>query len=161
MSGGFEFVLRGDAEAAWVARRAIAENDPALPGPLLDDLSLLVTELVTNAVRHEGATADGAIQIEIQRRGDCIRVDVVDPGTDFDPPAPGSNGNSAAAVGASSWSTGSQRAGVFTPSRPASASGSSSPWEPPSEAPRKERDGLASLIPQSGGPYGALEQPAP
>jgi anti-sigma regulatory factor (Ser/Thr protein kinase) len=94
MSGGFEFVLRGDAEAAWVARRAIAENDPALPGPLLDDLSLLVTELVTNAVRHEGATADGAIQIEIQRRGDCIRVDVVDPGTDFDPPAPGSNGNS-------------------------------------------------------------------
>jgi anti-sigma regulatory factor (Ser/Thr protein kinase) len=94
MSGSFEFVLRGGTEAAWVARRAIANNDPALPGPLLDDLSLLVTELVTNAVRHGGATADGAIQIEIQRRADCIRVDVVDPGTDFDPPPPGSNGNS-------------------------------------------------------------------
>jgi anti-sigma regulatory factor (Ser/Thr protein kinase) len=94
MSAGFEFVLRGGTDAAWVARRAIAENDPALPGPLLDDLSLLVTELVTNAVRHGGATADGAIKIEIQRRADCIRVDLVDPGTDFDPPAAGSNGHS-------------------------------------------------------------------
>ena len=94
MTAGSEFILRGGTEAAWGARRAIAENYPTLPDSLLEDLSLLVTELVTNAVRHGGATADCAIQIEIQRRGDCIRVDVVDPGTDFDPPAAGSNGNS-------------------------------------------------------------------
>jgi anti-sigma regulatory factor (Ser/Thr protein kinase) len=94
MSEGFQLVLSGGTDAAWVARRAIANNDPSLPGPLLDDLSLLVTELVTNAVLHGGATADGAVQIGIQRRADCIRVDVIDRGTDFDPPAPGSNGNS-------------------------------------------------------------------
>ena len=74
MTAGFEFILRGGTEAAWGARRAIAENYPTLPDSLLEDLSLLVTELVTNAVRHGGATADGAIKIEIQRRADCIRA---------------------------------------------------------------------------------------
>jgi anti-sigma regulatory factor (Ser/Thr protein kinase) len=99
MSGGFEAVLRGGTEAAWIARRAIAENYPALPGPLREELSLLVTELVTNAVRHGGASADRAIKIEIQQLADCIRVDVIDPGTDFDPPAPGSNGDSSGGWG--------------------------------------------------------------
>jgi len=99
MSAGFEVVVRGGTEAAWVARRAIAESDPTLPAALRNDLSLLVTELVTNAVRHGGATASRPIKIEIRRQADRIRVDVVTPGSDFDPPAQAANGDSSGGWG--------------------------------------------------------------
>jgi signal transduction histidine kinase len=56
MSSGFQVALRGGVEAPGLARRAIAANDPTLPPSVQDDVSLLVTELVTNAVRHGGAS---------------------------------------------------------------------------------------------------------
>ena len=99
MSAGVEVVLRGGIDAAWSARRAIADSDPTLSPSLRDDLSLLVTELVTNAVCHGGATPDRPIKLEIRRQADCIRVEVVDPGTRFDPPAPTTNGDSSGGWG--------------------------------------------------------------
>ena len=99
MSAGFEVVLRGGTDAAWFARRAIADDDPTLPLSLRDDLSLLVTELVTNAVRHGGATPDRPLKLEIRRQADCIHVEVVDPGTRFDLPAPSTNGDSSGGWG--------------------------------------------------------------
>jgi anti-sigma regulatory factor (Ser/Thr protein kinase) len=93
MMAGFEVVLPGGVEAAGVARRAIAESDPTLPPSLQDDLSLLVTELVTNAVRHGGAAEDRPLQVEFRRQAGRIRVEVVNPGTDFEPPSPTTNGD--------------------------------------------------------------------
>jgi anti-sigma regulatory factor (Ser/Thr protein kinase) len=87
MSTGFDVALSGDMNAAALARRAIAKTYPTLPQSLQDDLSLLVTELVTNAVRHGGATADRPLQVEFRRQDGRIRVEVVDPGIDFKPPA--------------------------------------------------------------------------
>jgi anti-sigma regulatory factor (Ser/Thr protein kinase) len=80
----FEVVLPRDVEAAGVARRAIVESEPTLPPSLRDDLSLLVTELVTNAVLHGGAADDRPVQVEFRRQGDRIRVEVIDPGTVFE-----------------------------------------------------------------------------
>jgi hypothetical protein len=88
MSAAFKVELRGDVEAPWLARRAIAENEPTLLPSLQDDLSLLVTELVTNAVRHGGAANHRPLRVEFPRQADRIRVEVVDSGTDFEPPAP-------------------------------------------------------------------------
>jgi anti-sigma regulatory factor (Ser/Thr protein kinase) len=93
MSSGFEVVLRAGVEAAGVARRAIAANDSTLPPSLQDDVSLLVSELVTNAVRHGGAATDRHLQLEFRRQADRIRVEVVDPGTDSELPSPPTSGD--------------------------------------------------------------------
>jgi serine/threonine-protein kinase RsbW len=94
MSSGFEVVLCGGVEAPGAARRAIAENEPTLPPSLQEDLYLLVTELVTNAVRHGGAATDRPLQVQVRRQDGRIRVEVVDAGTDFEPPAPPRSGGS-------------------------------------------------------------------
>jgi anti-sigma regulatory factor (Ser/Thr protein kinase) len=99
MSEGFGVALPGGVHAAWAARRAIAENSPALPRSLQHDLSLLVTELVTNAVRHGGAADDRPVQVELRRQADRIRVEVVGPGTAFEPPASPTNGDSSGGWG--------------------------------------------------------------
>ena len=52
MSAGFDVALCGGADAPRLARHAIAANDPTIPPSVRADVSLLVTELVTNAVRH-------------------------------------------------------------------------------------------------------------
>jgi anti-sigma regulatory factor (Ser/Thr protein kinase) len=98
MSEGFGLVLPAGVHAAWAARRAIAQNAPKLAPSLKDDLSLLVTELVTNAVQH-GAGDDRPIRVEFRRQGDRIRVEVVDPGSAFEPPDPPTNGNSSGGWG--------------------------------------------------------------
>jgi anti-sigma regulatory factor (Ser/Thr protein kinase) len=98
MSEGFGVVLPAGVQAAWAARRAIAQNAPTLPPALKDDLSLLVTELVTNAVLH-GPGDDRPIRVEFRRHSDRIRVEVVDPGNAFEPPESPTNGNSAGGWG--------------------------------------------------------------
>jgi anti-sigma regulatory factor (Ser/Thr protein kinase) len=99
VSEGFGVVLPSGVHAAGAARRAIAQNASTLPPSLQDDLSLLVTELVSNAVLHGGAADDGAVQVEFRRQADRIRVEVVDPGTAFDPPASPTNGDSSGGWG--------------------------------------------------------------
>jgi anti-sigma regulatory factor (Ser/Thr protein kinase) len=87
MSAGFGIVLTGGVDAARAARLALAEHHPALPQPERYDLALLVTELVTNAVRHGGAAEHRPLRLECRNRQGRIRVEVIDPGTDFDSPA--------------------------------------------------------------------------
>jgi anti-sigma regulatory factor (Ser/Thr protein kinase) len=99
MSPGFDVALRGGVDAPGLARQAIAANDPTLPPSVRADVSLLVTELVTNAVRHGGAATDRPLQVEFRRQADRIRVEVMDPGTDFEPPAPPTSGNASGGWG--------------------------------------------------------------
>jgi anti-sigma regulatory factor (Ser/Thr protein kinase) len=99
MSSALQVVLRPDAEAAGIARRAIAENHRTLPQSLRDDLSLLVTELVTNAVRHGGQADGRRLQIEFRQGGDQIRVEVTDPGSYFEAPSAPANGDSSGGWG--------------------------------------------------------------
>ena len=99
MSAGFDVALSGGVDAPGLARQAIAANDPTLPPSVRADVSLLVTELVTNAVRHGGAATDRPLQVEFRRQADRIRVEVMDPGTDFEPPAPPTSGNASGGWG--------------------------------------------------------------
>jgi anti-sigma regulatory factor (Ser/Thr protein kinase) len=98
-SGGFEVVLRDGVDAPWLARRAIASDDAPLPRSVQDDLSLLVTELVTNAVRHGGAATERPVKVTFRQRADRVRVEVVDPGTDFEPPSQPTAGDSSGGWG--------------------------------------------------------------
>lgn len=44
--------LPADAQAPAIARRQVSDHAVELPGAVVDDAMLLVSELVTNAVRH-------------------------------------------------------------------------------------------------------------
>ncbi len=62
---------------------------------LVDDAVLLVSEIVSNSVRHAKLDASDAIQVRIRGSNSTLQVDVVDPGPGFDPdrlPVPRTNG---------------------------------------------------------------------
>jgi anti-sigma regulatory factor (Ser/Thr protein kinase) len=52
------------------------------------DVVLLISELVTNSVRHAGLDATQPLQLRVETSGDTVRVAVRDPGPGFERPAP-------------------------------------------------------------------------
>lgn len=62
------------------ARRAVAARVGTMDPCLLNDLQLLVSEVVTNAVRHGGAIPTDTIVLSLVRAGDEVQVEVCDPG---------------------------------------------------------------------------------
>ena len=79
--------LPAEPHSAKVARDAIAGLDGHL-GPVFGDVVLLVSELVTNSVRHAGLDASQPLQLSVAADGDLVRLAVRDPGPGFRPPAP-------------------------------------------------------------------------
>lgn len=81
-----EVRLPAEPIAPALARAAVRSTAKDLPGPVVDDLSLLVTEVVSNAVRHgaHGPVDDVIVRIVADDR---VRVEVLDPGPPFEPPA--------------------------------------------------------------------------
>jgi anti-sigma regulatory factor (Ser/Thr protein kinase) len=84
----FERQLPVSPEAASAARHALDDLGDAVPDSRLRDVRLLVSEVVTNAVRHANLAAGDVIElvVELQRR--TLRVEVHDPGGGFVPSAP-------------------------------------------------------------------------
>jgi anti-sigma regulatory factor (Ser/Thr protein kinase) len=77
-------VLAAQPEAVGKARRAVV----GLPvnQATRDTLSLLVSELVTNAIRHGGAQgASDAVTVHAALRDSALRLEVTDPGPGFEP----------------------------------------------------------------------------
>jgi anti-sigma regulatory factor (Ser/Thr protein kinase) len=69
--------------AAGTARRAVVAADGSLPTSVREDLLLLVTELVTNAVRHAGAGPDGTVGLTVRMAPGHVHVEVADCGSGF------------------------------------------------------------------------------
>ena len=65
------------------AREALEDLPPYL-NEQLAKLRLIVTELVTNSVRHAGLSPADQIEITILERGEQIRVEVRDPGAGYE-----------------------------------------------------------------------------
>jgi len=78
--------LEPGATAAGEARAALASLDGRIDGNVLDDIRLLVSELVTNSVRHAAAERD-LVRLAVSSRGSTVRVEVSDGGTGFEPRA--------------------------------------------------------------------------
>lgn len=78
-----DFSLLGGPAAAAEARERLA----ALGRPLSDQteavVSLLLTELVTNAVRHGGARNGRPVHVKVEHLPGLLRVSVSDPGPGF------------------------------------------------------------------------------
>src|ERR687898_198626 len=63
------FELPAKPGAVPAARRALLACNGELPSSIRDDVLLLVTELVSNAVRHAEPGADRAVRVELQGDG--------------------------------------------------------------------------------------------
>ena len=73
--------LRPTPAAPGTARRSLDRFAETIPPDRLDELRLIVSELVTNSVRHSG---DGDwIRMRVERLPRCIRVEVSDDGVGF------------------------------------------------------------------------------
>jgi anti-sigma regulatory factor (Ser/Thr protein kinase) len=88
--GGHEVVgrlhmrIRAGPEAAGEGRHALDRLESAIDTPELSELRLLVTELVTNSVRH-GARDDEWITLDVDIYANAVRVVVTDRGPGFEP----------------------------------------------------------------------------
>jgi anti-sigma regulatory factor (Ser/Thr protein kinase) len=82
-----ELVLERNVQAPAIARSAIAEHCQALglDGSLKQSLFLLVSEVVSNAVRHSAADPKAAVELLASFGEKTIRVTVTDGGDGFTP----------------------------------------------------------------------------
>lgn len=83
----FEIDLPRSLESAATARQAVGDLSDRLPEEVLGDVRLLVSELVTNALRHAGLGDDDRIGLAVGVTDSEVRVEVTDHGRGFDPQA--------------------------------------------------------------------------
>jgi anti-sigma regulatory factor (Ser/Thr protein kinase) len=81
-----DVTLTATAEAVGLARHALERLGSQVHQPLLEDLRLMVSELVTNSVRHAGLGRQDPIRLLVTLKDELIRVEVVNPGSGFHPP---------------------------------------------------------------------------
>jgi anti-sigma regulatory factor (Ser/Thr protein kinase) len=86
---GLSLRLERGPEAAAKARRGLANLRGDLDPPLMETLRLLVTELVTNSIKHTGASTV-VLNVVVGRR--AVLTEVTDAGPGFDPAETGTPG---------------------------------------------------------------------
>lgn len=70
-----------DVQAPGAARGVVADCvGERVPPAMLDDAQLLVSELVTNSVRHSGASPGDGVVVRVELTPSMLRVEVEDPG---------------------------------------------------------------------------------
>jgi anti-sigma regulatory factor (Ser/Thr protein kinase) len=79
-----ELALARDPDSAAEARRALGEVSDHLSQRRLEDAQLLVSELVTNAIRHAGLEHDDVIRLVVMSGDRALRIEVCDPGSGFE-----------------------------------------------------------------------------
>ncbi len=77
-------MVNGGVEACSDARRAVGAGNGAVPASAREDILLLVSELVANAVRHAGVGPDRFLRVELKRWSRRVRVEVTHPGHEFE-----------------------------------------------------------------------------
>jgi two-component sensor histidine kinase len=85
---GFAFALNVGNEAASAARRAVLARNGVLPAFVREDVLLLVSELVTNAVRHADVGPRQSLRVKLRFSPRRVRLEVFDPGSGFQGSAP-------------------------------------------------------------------------
>jgi len=83
---GLHLVMPARADSVGLAREA-ARAGISVPGPVLEDVTVVVSELVTNAVRHAGLSGEDTVRLDLIPLEDYVRVEVSDRGPGFDPVA--------------------------------------------------------------------------
>jgi anti-sigma regulatory factor (Ser/Thr protein kinase) len=82
MATTYTLELPRTLEAPAHARDALTQLEPSLPEHVVPDMTLLVSELITNSVKYGG---EGPVRLEITHSDDSIRTEIVDQGVGFTP----------------------------------------------------------------------------
>ena len=69
-------------EGPGMARRAVEELAPAIDTGVLRDAQLLISELVTNSIKHSGC--DDPVRLRVWTRSTGLKVEVADGGFGFE-----------------------------------------------------------------------------
>jgi anti-sigma regulatory factor (Ser/Thr protein kinase) len=80
--------LPAQPSSAREARGILRARLPALDSASLQVLQLLTSELVANSARHAGLHTEEPIGLQVRAKHDCIRVEVIDRGRQFEPRVP-------------------------------------------------------------------------
>jgi len=83
MAIGVELKLTATPEAIPEARHALDRLADLLPLEKLEDVRLVVSELVTNSVRHAGLSPDDEIWLSVEASAESVRGRVCDTGSGF------------------------------------------------------------------------------
>ena len=93
-----EFHLPAGATAPALARATL--TSVAHPPPeIADDVILLTSEVVTNAIRHSGSAPLDDVIVRVEPGADAFHVEVLNPGPSFDPQIPASPSPSGTGLG--------------------------------------------------------------
>ena len=87
MNDQMSFELAGGPYAVTASRLALAGLEERLDPNVLFDIRLLVSELVTNCVKHARIGPEESIMLNVDIRDTDVRVSVVDEGPGFEPPS--------------------------------------------------------------------------
>jgi anti-sigma regulatory factor (Ser/Thr protein kinase) len=87
LSRDLDYELTGGPYAVTAARLALSDIDEHVDESLAFDVRLLVSELVTNSVRHAQIGPEDSIHLKVTIADEHVRVEVSDTGPGFDPPA--------------------------------------------------------------------------
>ena len=87
MNDEMSFELAGGPYAVTASRLALAGLEDRLDPNVLFDIRLLVSELVTNCVKHAAVGPEESIVLNVDIQDERVRVSVVDEGPGFEPPA--------------------------------------------------------------------------
>ena len=82
---GLAVELEPGVDAAFEARAALTVLDGKIDRSALDDIRLLISELVTNSVRHSSADPAARVRLEVMSGDRTVRVEVSDSGGGFVP----------------------------------------------------------------------------
>jgi len=75
--------LAPESEAPGQARQALSSLRPGLSRERYDELALLVSELVTNSVKHGGLDQGEWVELDVELGEDAVRGEVFDSGPGF------------------------------------------------------------------------------
>lgn len=79
--------LPSDPSAIAAARRALEDIRDAVPEDVFDDVRLLVSELVTNSVRHAATDPRAPIEVSVRVSERVVHGEITDRGPGFTAPA--------------------------------------------------------------------------
>jgi len=91
--------LRSDPTAIADARHALEAIRHVLPSHTFDDVRLLVSELVTNSIRHAADHAADEIDVSVRVTGRTVHGEITDRGPGFSVPSP----RAPATISGSGW----------------------------------------------------------
>jgi anti-sigma regulatory factor (Ser/Thr protein kinase) len=81
--------LPPSADSVGTARARLESLRGTVKDDLFEDLRLLVSEVVTNSVRHAGLGPHDAVELHVTAEPDHVRAEILDAGPGFRPPQTG------------------------------------------------------------------------